>query len=153
MKRDEFTFHLRRLTECYGEKAYPDARTEQIWIWARRIDARTFSDLVSKLIGECERAPLLGKFKEFYGDLRGSSPPPKLECIYCDGGGFIPDDKPLPTAYACKCETGMSLSKTIGRWQGPWVRIVPTAGELAWARSAQVVTDTAKRMGNESSGT
>lgn len=142
MNHADFTFHMKRMVDCYGEKSYPDVRVQQIWEWAKRMEPRVFSEIVAKLIGDCDRPPLLQKFQEYYSIVRQKMPRQKIDCGFCDGGGFICDDKPLPTAYACRCEAGQEIPDYVLRWQGPWVRVVPTQAEINWARSAAIISET-----------
>jgi hypothetical protein len=131
MNYAKFTTSIESLREAYGDRAYPDARVRKIWDWARRANEALFIQSVDNAIGDCERAPMLSKLKEVYAELRSKNPKAdKVSCNYCDGNGWICDSQPLPTAYACNCAAGERIPLEFARWQGPWVRIVPTPAEL-----------------------
>lgn len=140
MTHAEFTKQIDVLKATYGQNAYPDPRVLRIWSWAKRINATLFKMTVENAIGDCDRPPLLSKLKEFYGEVRNKNAAlEKIKCDFCDGGGWICDDQPLPTAYACRCEAGNGIPEVYARWRGPWKRIVPHPNELIRTGSANVI--------------
>lgn len=146
MNRNEFGVELSRLIDVYGEKAYPDARAELLFAWASRMTTENFKALVSNLIANYDRAPMLSKFKESFDQLGIANSMKKFECNYCNGSGFIPDDKILPTVYRCRCPLGESMSKSIQQWKGMLIRIVPTTAELDWRNALKAVREAAEKM-------
>lgn len=131
MNYQKFTQAVESLREAYGDRAYPDARVRKIWDWARKANEDLFNATIETAIGDCERAPMLSKLKEIYSELRSKNPrADKINCVYCDGTGFIMDASILPTAFACRCDAGLRLPLTITRWRGPFTRIVPRSDEL-----------------------
>lgn len=149
MNRQEFVDHIEKLKETYGDKAYPDPRVERIWQWARKIKEPLFKIVVSDAIADCERAPLLGKLKEIYGNTRQSNPDAhKYHCDYCGGSGWVPDSQPLPTAYACRCDAGNVIADVIPRWKGPWVRRNPLPQELMRANVKNIINNAIKGVGD-----
>lgn len=146
MNFQEFGTQLDRLKEVYGDRAYPEARVKLIFNWSRRLHVDAFEAVVTKLIEECERTPLLGKFKEYYGQIRSTLPRSTVDCAYCAGSGLIVDPKSPPpfVAYACKCVIGESVSKTVARWKGEFVRCSPRAEDIVRKNTASIVTGTMK---------
>ena len=131
MTHFEFSPHIDSLRETYGDRAYPDARVERIWLWAKKLKPETFKQIVDAAISDCDRPPLLSKLKEIHSEIRSRDPSAdKINCPFCDGCGFICDEQPLPTAYACRCEAGQQIPEKYARWKGPWKRIVPHPNEI-----------------------
>lgn len=64
MTEVEFGFHMDRLKKVYGVKAYPDERTEQIWLRNKWRHAQVFSDAIDTVIGDNAHPPMLGKIIE-----------------------------------------------------------------------------------------
>lgn len=134
---------MARLKDCYGDRVYPVERETQIWFWAKRLDEKLFNSIVGNLIANCERPPLLGKFKEAYGELKSahaSSEKSPMKCYYCGDHGtyapFSPLD-PLGCVYSCRCDAGLALAKIFKPFGGQLVRQYPTAGELVWGQASQ----------------
>jgi hypothetical protein len=146
MTFQEFANQIELLKATYGDKAYPEPRTKRIWAWAKKTNVELFKAAVQNAIGDCERAPLLAKLKEFYTEIRNKSPEKdKIPCDFCDGGGWICDDQPLPTAYACRCENGMQIPEQYKRFESlglPFKRIVPRPNELMKAATVTIVNST-----------
>lgn len=138
MTNQDFQNQIQKLINVYGEKAYPKERSEQLWWWAKKIEAPLFADIVAKLIAECDRAPLLAKFKEAFIDVRNHHTLQKMECCYCNGEGFYmpPDSPPLGPAYACRCPAGELIPRYVARWRGIMIKQVPTEAELNWHNRA-----------------
>ncbi len=59
MEKQEFITQVRRLVECYGEKAYPEARRDVFWKTFSRVPESVFADAVTQCIGERQYAPML----------------------------------------------------------------------------------------------
>jgi len=146
MKHNEFANQMGRLVDVYGDKAYPSPRTDLIFKWASRMELVYFEAIVSKLIAENDRAPMLNKFKDAFFELGIAKEIKKVDCPYCAGGGFIPDDNPLPNVYRCRCSVGESMPRYIAQWKGMLKRIVPTQGELNWRNVSTVIKTTIKGM-------
>ena len=58
MTRSEFDYQIIRLQEVYGEKKYPEERQKIFWERFNEVDDRTFTETVSNLIADSERAPM-----------------------------------------------------------------------------------------------
>ena len=144
MKRNEFANQIMRLTEVYGEKSYPSPRMDLIFKWASRMSADDFGAVVSKLIAECDRPPLLNKFKDAYQELGIAKNKPLVDCVYCGGTGFICDDAPLPTVKRCVCEAGEEKPKYIAKFRGFPERKFPSQAELGVIREA--ASDRARKI-------
>ncbi|HNC40311.1 MAG TPA: hypothetical protein PK522_00855 [Nitrosomonas sp.] len=136
MKRSEFAEQMGRLIDVYGEKSYPSPRTDLIYNWASKMQVESFSQIVSKLIAECDRPPLLNKFKDAHQELGILKNRPIVDCVYCGGTGFICDDAPLPTVKRCICEAGDEKTKYIARFKGFPVAAFPSQAKLAEIRQA-----------------
>lgn len=138
MRHATFVQCIEKLKTTYSEKSYPEPRVRMIQIWASKIDDELFKQIVDKLIAENITPPMLPKFKDAYMDLRSFVRQKKINCIYCDGSGFIlnNEDRTFPgTAYACKCDAGQRIPEYVGRWRGEFVRSVPTDAELKFPLS------------------
>jgi len=140
MNHADFARQLDRIVEVYGDKYYPTPRVEIIFKWAQRISTEQLEAIVSRLIAECERPPLLQKFKDVYQELGFSKAKKEIECIYCVGSGFILDEKFL--AYRCRCFVGESMPKYIKQWQGMLIRNIPTDADLAWHPARRIMLET-----------
>lgn len=153
MTHADFSKMMGLLIDTYGEKAYPTPRVTRIWGWARKLNGRLFELTVENAIGDCERPPLISKLKEYYSEIRNKNHDlEKVKCDFCDGGGWIPDSQPLPTAYACRCEAGQAIPDAFKRWQGPWIRIVPRPSELMRTASDSLIKTTFGRLKLNSEG-
>lgn len=64
MTLDEFGTQISRLIKVYGEKAYPEERTAQIYKKVKWRHVRVFEDAIDFLIGDSSHAPMLGKIME-----------------------------------------------------------------------------------------
>lgn len=146
MKHNEFANQMGRLVDVYGDKAYPSPRTDLIFKWAARMELVYFDAIVSKLIAENDRAPMLNKFKDAFFELGIAKEIKKIDCPYCAGSGFIPDDKPLPNVYRCRCVAGESIPKYVAQWKWMLQRIVPTQSELSWREVKTVIKNTIKSV-------
>lgn len=141
MNHIQFTNQIDRIIEVYGDKYYPTPRVELIYKWASKLNEEELSAIVSKLIAECERPPMLEKFKDAYFSLGIVKPSAVNECPYCSGGGLILDDSFPGTAYRCRCAVGDRMPAYIARWTKMLVRQVPTKSDLEWRQSRQIITD------------
>lgn len=151
MNIQQFGSEMQRLKNTYNTgtiNKYPKEREEQIWAWAKNIDANIFNSIISKLIVEQTNAPMMKEFKEVHYALKGSyqSSYVASKCVYCDGSGFILDGSPMPTAYACRCPTGEEIPSYVKRWTGQLTRTVPTHAELNWRNVPSVITGALKKI-------
>lgn len=141
MNHNEFSNQMDRIVEVYGDKFYPTPRVEMIFKWAQRVNVTQFEAIVSRLIAECERPPLLQKFKELYSEMGFIKRIQPTDCNYCAGSGFIPDDQPLPTVYRCRCSIGETMPKFIKQWAGVLKSVVPTPAEFSWRNTRLIVKE------------
>lgn len=144
MTKEFFMIQINRLRAEYSEKAYGEQRVKVIWEWAKRLNQNLFEQAVSESIGNCSTAPMKFKLAEFYSEVRAKNPGvrTRIECVYCDGYGWIPDDKPLPSVYRCRCQAGNQMLATVAQWKGELKRITPTKSELNWRNVGKVINQT-----------
>jgi hypothetical protein len=133
MNHADFAHEMGRVIEVYGEKYYPSSRMEIIFKWANRLSVEHFSKIITEIISESERPPMLGKFKQVQQDLKLFNKAKTDSCIYCLGSGFIIEDFPGNNAYRCRCVIGQSLPDFIKTWEGKLVRKALTASEEEFA--------------------
>jgi hypothetical protein len=144
MTKNEFITQMNRLIMTYGEKSYPDERFNAIWEWAKNINEKLFKLTITEVISNHAQAPMKSKIVEAYSFVRTKNPEIKkhVDCVYCAGSGFIPDEKPVPKVYRCRCSIGDSMPSYIARWEGYLTKIVPTEAELNWRNVTSVISTT-----------
>lgn len=144
MTEEFFKIQIERLRAEYSERAYGQERVRVIWSWARKLNADLFKQTVSEAIGNCSTAPMKFKLVEFYAEVRAKNPGvrTRIECVYCDGYGWIPDTQPLPNVYRCRCHAGDQMLATVAQWKGELKRITPTKSELNWRDVGKVINQT-----------
>lgn len=144
MRQSVYIDQIERLKNQFGEKAYADERVQAIWSAVKNYDESIFTVAITEVIANHAHAPLKNKIQEAYNEIKSKThgANKKFDCPYCNGGGFIPDDKPLPNVYRCRCDMGNSMPSYVAQWQGLLVRIVPTQAELNWRNVVAVVSET-----------
>jgi len=128
MTKDEFGIQMDRMIDCYGERAYPKDRIDQVWEWSKKIPDSLFHKIITKLICDFpnHKPPIFTDFQTTYTFLRRrhstyyQQPP----CVRCDGRGIImalfrsdPTNWELSEDFACDvCELGKA-KKELRFWQ------------------------------------
>lgn len=64
MTAQDFQTQMSRMTETFGKTPYGTERMKLLWLEVKDFDPRWFERLVSRFIGECRQAPMLGDFRE-----------------------------------------------------------------------------------------
>jgi len=108
MTYDEFTSHMRKLQNVFGERSYPSERCKVIWNLVSSADEKSFGLWITHIIGEASKPPMMPEFKEFfYTDKRNSNRVKHgsgENCLYCGGHGQLLAHSLLdemPYAFIC----------------------------------------------------
>ena len=70
MSPEEFSSQMNRLTAQYGTQPYGAERAKLIWEAVGTLSVASWKRIVDRLIGECDRAPLLPKMREMIAEER-----------------------------------------------------------------------------------
>lgn len=64
MTHTEFTTEIKRLTDTYTEKPYPEERVKLMWDEFKGLEGKVFSSIVKRLISDCAHAPMADKIRD-----------------------------------------------------------------------------------------
>lgn len=139
MNQSSYIDQITRLKDQFGEKAYGSERIQAIWDAVKSYDEKIFSQVITELISNQATPPLKAKIIDCYVELkRKSSGIDLMECVYCDGSGFICDEAPLPSVMRCRCANGEQKPKYIKQFQGMLIKKSPTKIEIENIRQAGI---------------
>lgn len=127
MELHEFSKHMERLKEVYGDRAYPEERIKIIWQKTKWRSEKVWEETTKRLIADSMQPPMLSKILEMYAIVQRDFPEIKTDpyahirdelrlkaqkpsCTRCGGHGtlvaFKKYNKLQSTSLICNCYCG-----------------------------------------------